>query len=923
VLPGAEGAAPGGRPRLAFEEPSRPADEAPSRTVFGVGRLALVADEPVRPEVGDADLQAVAFGFDRGRDVDAPGIAPDDAQVAAVEPDGGHDLDPAHIEPEARVSGRRDPGDIEGRPVEGLAGIIPNRRLRPEAPVVEILEDDLVGPAPRRIERDVPGPGQRRDIRGHRKGVFPSDRGFGGLGSSAEDDEERPVRFKAQGDGRAAASLLEFGQGASLPRERVPELGALAGHPKCRRSVDSPRLGVGHEIDLRSGLAAVDPTERDIRREVRRHGHPPEHAHDAGEIPVLRRIVERRRADRPGIEPRRSRAGAGRIRCSGRRQSGRPSPRPGARPDDAAPAEGPLGDLDAVTVAPDLGGQPLDLGVAVRIAGQRGRLPRPRPDDGSARFDEVANLFEKGGRHGLALGKNEDAVAHAVRENDLAVGDGGGREKRLRRAAVESGPGRTGRAAAKGRGRRPERVGRALGHEEADVGDRQSVAEQELAAGEVLVIGRDHVPPGLGPLPMDAVGSHGQAGLDLEPGLVLVAMEDDAVDPGREGPVAEGLHRGRMGPPGLPVVRGKGLRGHHPAAVRVGDAGRLENAVGRIEAVEPEFAHGDVGDRAEGHVGAGRHVVGLDRQAETVAPAELLEAPGVVPEDELVRGLPQVPKEPLRDLQTVDRAAGHDRKIRERVVAAPRPEVFAEGGRPVLGAHLPAVDMDRRPAGDAVGPARPDLADQGADEGVVVGVERGGVELVALEPQSGDGRRTRVGAGRRPAEAQDGPAAGRDVPDEAPIRLEAAGDVDDAGPVDGRPGRERGVFGGRRDERPHARLGGVGRADIKRFLVNVGDRRAGGGRRGGQNGHVPIEPVHLVLDLLGQAALAEEGRAARGPRQDGIKMKRPADLRRGGHDVLHGLLGLDPRAARAGPAGAGVERDLEAEPLRLLDDMLE
>ena len=49
----------------------------------------------------------------------------------------------------------------------------------------------------------------------------------------------------------------------------------------------------------------------------------------------------------------------------------------------------------------------------------------------------------------------------------------------------------------------------------------------------------------------------------------------------------------------------------------------------------------------------------------------------------------------------------------------------------------------------------------------------------------------------------------------------------------------------------------------------------------------------------------------------------PLGLDRGRDDVLHGLFGLDPRSARARPAGPGVERDLEAEALGLPDDVLE
>ena len=54
----------------------------------------------------------------------------------------------------------------------------------------------------------------------------------------------------------------------------------------------------------------------------------------------------------------------------------------------------------------------------------------------------------------------------------------------------------------------------------------------------VLVIATDHVPPGLGAFPMHAVGPHGHARETVQPGLMLVAMEHQAVDAGAEGPIA-------------------------------------------------------------------------------------------------------------------------------------------------------------------------------------------------------------------------------------------------------------------------------------------------------------------------------------------------------------------------------------------------
>ncbi len=162
-------------------------------------------------------------------------------------------------------------------------------------------------------------------------------------------------------------------------------------------------------------------------------------------------------------------------------------------------------------------------------------------------------------------------------------------------------------------------------------------------------------------------------------------------------------------------------------------------------------------------------------------------------------------------------------RIRQEIVAPALLEFLAEGGRPVLRPHLPAVDVERRPARLPIRPAWADLAEESPDEGVVVGVEGGSVELVALQAEARHRGGTGVRPRRRPAEAKDGPAAGRHVPGQAPVSRQLAGQVDDARRVDGRARRERRELGRRRDERPDARLGGIGRADIERLLVDVGD----------------------------------------------------------------------------------------------------
>ena len=186
----------------------------------------------------------------------------------------------------------------------------------------------------------------------------------------------------------------------------------------------------------------------------------------------------------------------------------------------------------------------------------------------------------------------------------------------------------------------------------------------------------------------------------------------------------------------------------------------LDDAEGRVEAVEPELAHRHVGHRAEAHVGARHHVVGLDGEPEAMLVSQRLQMLRVVLDDQLLRRLPQVPQEALGHFQAVHHPARHGRQIAQRIVAAAAAEFLAEGGGPVLRAHLPTVDVQHRPArarGTVL--SRPDLAQQRADERVEMRVQRGLVELVALQPQARQRRGPRVGAGAGAAKAQDGPLA--------------------------------------------------------------------------------------------------------------------------------------------------------------------
>src|SRR5512143_1012945 len=93
------------------------------------------------------------------------------------------------------------------------------------------------------------------------------------------------------------------------------------------------------------------------------------------------------------------------------------------------------------------------------------------------------------------------------------------------------------------------------------------------------------------------------------------------------------------------------------------------------------------------------------------------------------------------------------------------------------------------------------------------------------------------------------------------------------------------------------------------------------GRRERKHRDVAIEARPQWLQLLRHGT--EERRARLRLRQASIKPMPPIHARLTGDDVLHGLLRLDPGPAAAGPAGTGVQRDLEAQTLRFGHRVLE
>ena len=66
----------------------------------------LVANDPVGPEVGDADDEHVPAGAGRAGQIHAPGRLPQDAEVLTVEDDFGQFMDLAEIKPESKAGGK-------------------------------------------------------------------------------------------------------------------------------------------------------------------------------------------------------------------------------------------------------------------------------------------------------------------------------------------------------------------------------------------------------------------------------------------------------------------------------------------------------------------------------------------------------------------------------------------------------------------------------------------------------------------------------------------------------------------------------------------------------------------------------------------------------------------------------------------------
>ena len=191
-----------------------------------------------------------------------------------------------------------------------------------------------------------------------------------------------------------------------------------------------------------------------------------------------------------------------------------------------------------------------------------------------------------------------------------------------------------------------------------------------------------------------------------------------------------------------------------------------------------------------------------------------------------------------------------------------------------------------------------------------MGVQRRLVELVGLKPQSRPRRRARRLArcwcGRNAGSSISPPARpmpGGRRPTSSPVRstIRLGGDA---------LVRPAGRYRSREQKWFHARLRRIRRTEVQRLLVDVRDAMLAVGRWECQHRDVAIELLPRLGQFRRQRALAEERWRGCGRGSAASNRAGPRDVGFAGDEVLHGLLGLDPRPAGAAPARSGPQGDL-------------
>ncbi len=323
------------------------------------------------------------------------------------------------------------------------------------------------------------------------------------------------------------------------------------------------------------------------------------------------------------------------------------------------------------------------------------------------------------------------------------------------------------------------------------------------------------------------------------PGLHGIAMEDETVDSFAEGPIAQVLDQGRVPEPPFAVGSSERLRTEDRLAVDMGRGGHFCAAIGRAElGPRPELGHRLVGLTGVGHLVARHAIVGLDRKPQALAVGQGADMSGVVLDEHVGNRLPQVPEEPLGDLQTIDHAAGEYRQQGQQIVASPPLELLAHERRPVLRANLPTIDV-RRDQDFALAGQRSVLVNETAHQGVEMHFCGGLAELIAFQAAARLRGRVVVHIGCSVPEPHNEPFAWGHLPGETAASIHLAGEVDDADAVDDRPCRCRGESGPLRRK--------MLRRD-RRLTLDAREAKRALGIRHGQHGDIAVEvPDRLRL----------------------------------------------------------------------------
>ena len=192
------------------------------------------------------------------------------------------------------------------------------------------------------------------------------------------------------------------------------------------------------------------------------------------------------------------------------------------------------------------------------------------------------------------------------------------------------------------------------------IGNRLARSQHSLAAGEVLHPVAALFPPRDAAIQVQAPWAHRHAGLDADPRLHGIAMEDELVDAFRELKIAQRLQRIRV----LRIAVGV-----EAAGVRLGTnhilpaemPTRNNKAIARIRMLVttagPELSHRQIGEirTALDIVWA---AVGFEGRLQTVSVAKLGEVAVIVVVIEVRDGSPHVPQEPFGHIVGLDHTSG-------------------------------------------------------------------------------------------------------------------------------------------------------------------------------------------------------------------------------------------------------------------------